>query len=329
MKETRTKKELFVRERVLFITTKNLDYLRNTQEIQLLEQQGKEVLILGSYEKSYIKRLCYVYLKLLGLSRKKFDSVFVGFAPQLIVPFFFWKFRGKKLGIDFFISLYDTMIWDRNKWKDGSFFAKLFWKLDKRTIQKADIVIADTKAHGAYFIKEFGLSKEKLKVLYLEADSKIYYKRKKEKKKEWQNKFIVLYFGSILPLQGVNIVLKSAEILKDVQDIQFVIIGPVKEKIESENITYISWLKQEDLAEWIAMSDLCLAGHFNREIQKARRTIPGKAYIYYAMGKQMILGENPANHELFEKGQKGIYFVEMGNAQKLAEKILEVKGEKR
>ena len=201
-----------MRERVLFITTKNLDYLRNTQEINLLKKQGKEVLILGSYDRSYIKRLCYVYWKLLLLSRKKFDFVFVGFAPQLIVPFFFWKFRGKRLGIDFFISLYDTMIWDRKKWKDGSFFAKLFWKLDKNTIQKADVVIADTKAHGEYFVKEFGLSEEKLKVLYLEANTKIYKKRKKEKKKEWQDKFIVLYFGSILPLQGVDIVLKSAQI---------------------------------------------------------------------------------------------------------------------
>ncbi len=318
-----------MRERVLFITTKNLDYLRNTQEINLLKQHGKEVLILGSYDRSYIKRLCYVYWKLLLLSRKKFDLVFVGFAPQLIVPFFFWKFREKKLGIDFFISLYDTMIWDRKKWKDGSFFAKLFWRLDRNTIQKADIVIADTKAHGAYFVKEFGLSEEKLKVLYLEADTKIYEKRKKEKKKEWQDKFIVLYFGSILPLQGVDIVLKSAQILKEKKDIQFVIIGPVKEKIESENILYISWVEQEELADWIAMADLCLAGHFNKEIEKAKRTIPGKAYIYHAMGKKMILGENLANHELFEEGQEGIYFVEMGNPQKLAEKVMEVKGEEK
>ena len=312
---------MVVRERVLFITTKNLDYLRNTQEINLLKKQGKEVLILGSYDRSYIKRLCYVYWKLLLLSRKKFDFVFVGFAPQLIVPFFFWKFRGKRLGIDFFISLYDTMIWDRKKWKDGSFFAKLFWKLDKNTIQKADVVIADTKAHGEYFVKEFGLSEEKLKVLYLEANTKIYKKRKKEKKKEWQDKFIVLYFGSILPLQGVDIVLKSAQILKEKKDIQFVIIGPVKEKIESESILYISWVEQEELADWIAMADLCLAGHFNGEIEKAKRTIPGKAYIYNAMEKPMILGENEANKELFSQEKENIYYIQMGNAKALADKI--------
>ena len=43
----------------------------------------------------------------------------------------------------------------------------------------------------------------------------------------------------------------------------------------------------------------------------------------------MILGENLANHELFEEEQEGIYFVEMGNPQKLAEKVMEVKGEEK
>ena len=62
---------------------------------------------------------------------------------------------------------------------------------------------------------------------------------------------------------------------------------------------------------------------FNKEINKAKRTIPGKAYIYQAMGKPMILGENPANHELYSEKDPGITFVEMGSGRKLAEKILE------
>ncbi len=37
----------------------------------------------------------------------------------------------------------------------------------------------------------------------------------------------------------------------------------------------------------------------------------------------MILGENPANHELYSEEDPGINFVEMGSGKKLAEKILE------
>lgn len=72
------------------------------------------------------------------------------------------------------------------------------------------------------------------------------------------------------------------------------------------------------------MSDLCLAGHFNAHIKKAKRTIPGKAYIYQAMQKRMILGDNAANRELICEDPDSIYYVEMGSADKLATLIREI-----
>ena len=82
---------------------------------------------------------------------------------------------------------------------------------------------------------------------------------------------------------------------------------------------YIDWLSQEELAEHIANADLCLAGHFNGEIDKAKRTIPGKAYIYEAMGKKMVLGDNEANREL-EKMRTHV-MVQQGDSVALAKKI--------
>ena len=81
-------------------------------------------------------------------------------------------------------------------------------------------------------------------------------------------------------------------------------------KVISDNVLYFDWLSQDKLAEYIDMADLCLAGHFNKNINKAKRTIPGKAYIYEAMNKPMILGDNSATHELYNEGNKNIYFVE-------------------
>ena len=45
-------------KRVLYVGTKNSDYLRLTQEIRLLREQGNEVTVIASPEKSYLKRLC-------------------------------------------------------------------------------------------------------------------------------------------------------------------------------------------------------------------------------------------------------------------------------
>ena len=167
--------------------------------------------------------------------------------------------------------------------------------------------------------------------MYLEADESIYYPHTVEKPEEAEGKFVVLYFGSVLPLQGVDIVLEAAEKFKDKTDICFYIIGPVDGKIKKvigKNIHYIPWLEQQKLSDYIAFSDLCLAGHFCADIDKAKRTIPGKAYIYQAMKKPMVLGDNSANRELFSDGEKGVYFVRMGDGSALAEAITTAKNER-
>ena len=73
-------------KKVLFITTKNLDYLRNTQEIRQLKEKTDFLSVIGAKDKSYPKRLLKVYGKLLTTSCKGYDGVFVGFSPQLVVP---------------------------------------------------------------------------------------------------------------------------------------------------------------------------------------------------------------------------------------------------
>ncbi len=321
-------KEILKNKDVLFITTKNLDYIRNTQEINLIKEHSKSYEIIGSMKKSYIKRLMHVYWSILTKPTKKFDVIFVGFSPQLILPIWNFKFKKNFLVIDFFISMYDTLVFDRKKFKQNSFIAKLLKWIDTKTVLSADHIICDTKAHGKYFVEEFGADNKKLDVLYLEADKSIYYQREEKRPENVRDKFIVLYFGSILPLQGIDTILKTIDILKNNKDIFFYVIGPIGEKfnkVECDTVEYIDWLSQEDLARYINMSDLCLAGHFNKDINKAKRTIPGKAYTYEAMNKKMILGDNEATHELYEEGDGTHYFVEMGNAEKLAEKIIYIK----
>ena len=69
---------------VLFLSTKNADYLRNTQEIRILKEHAKRVEVIASPAKSYLKRLLTVYPKLLTKSLKDTDLIFAGFSPQLL-----------------------------------------------------------------------------------------------------------------------------------------------------------------------------------------------------------------------------------------------------
>jgi len=98
--------------------------------------------------------------------------------------------------VDFFISFYDTLVDDRKKFKDSSIFSNLLKKLDIITIQKADIVLADTKAHKDFFASTFHYPEKNIDVVYIVADTSIYTPLDREKNDIFQ----VIYFGSILPV---------------------------------------------------------------------------------------------------------------------------------
>lgn len=317
-------KKIIAEKSVLFISTKNRDYVRNSQEIELIAAYASKIEVLAFSDKNYFFRVIKVYLGLIKrLFQKKNDVIFIGFAPQLLFLFFPF-FRQQELVIDFFISMYDTFVDDRKYFKDTSFISKLFHKVDSFVLHKADHIIADTKAHAKYFSQEFDVPINKIEVLYIEADTSIY--QSFEKKKE-NDKFEIVYFGSILPVQGIEVVLSAIQSLSNRSDLHFTIIGPVEQKlkisiIDYPNTTFINWLEQTKLSEILNQSDLALSGHFSSTVGKANRTIAGKTYIYRAMNLPVILGESDANHELFKADDRDYFYVERGDSTKLAEKIL-------
>lgn len=316
-------------KKVLFITTKNPDYIRNTQEIALIAEHALSYTVIASHCKSYPLRLLSIYWRLFTTRMSDFDTVFAGFAPQLILPFLSWKCKDIPIVEDFFISLYDTLCFDRQKFSPYGRIGRILHRIDEMTLAAADAVFCDTNTHGQYFIQEFHAEPSRLTTMYLQADSSIYHPMQISRPAALRDKYIVLYFGSILPLQGIDVVLQAFDLLKNYGNLYFYCIGPIQDhkltapRPESTSIEYINWLPQQELARYIAMADLCLAGHFNASIAKAKRTIPGKAYIYQAMNKPMILGDNPANHELFSNDSK-VTFVEMGNPHALANAIIQL-----
>ena len=117
---------------VLFITTKNLDYIRNTQEISLIRGVSSRLTVIGSRAKRYPIRLLKVWSSLLFKSFRRYDVVFAGFAPQLILPIWGRRIRraGCEIWEDFFISLYDTFCCDRQRFRPESAVGRALRWLD-------------------------------------------------------------------------------------------------------------------------------------------------------------------------------------------------------
>lgn len=137
--------------------------------------------------------------------------------------------------------------------------------------------------------------------------------------------FVVLWFGTVLPLQEVDIIMKAAKELRHNRKIKFYIIGKTEKlnikRDKYENVEFLGWLQDDKIAKYINSADICLVGHFNLENPRANREIPGKAFIYKAMGQKIILGDSEANREVFKEDNKTIFYVERGNYKKLAEMI--------
>ena len=280
-----------------------------------------------------VLRLFSIGLKVILADFKKYDLIFIGGLPQFIVPIVRMRAGRKTLIIDFFISVYDTLVYDRMLLSSSNPMSRVLRWFDAYALFAADHVIVDTRRHGRYFCETFKSDPAKVTVLYLEADKKIYYPKKVQRPPELGSKFLVFFFGAMNPLQGTEIILESARILEKHGNIVFIIVGPF-EKIKGidrylglTNVRFAArWLPQSEIADLIAASDLCLAGHFNETVEKASRVIPGKAFAYRAMDKPVIFCDNPANRELFHPEAKQVHFVKMGDPAALADKILELEG---
>ncbi len=352
-------KSLIKAKNVVYITVKNKDYIRTRQIERILAEDAASFRIYSSEKKTPLKRALDIRRRLGKISFEGVDVIVVGFLPQLVldkvvdiafgdraVDIAAGKRDSFKLQVvaDMFISLYDTVVWDRKLVRPGGLFARFCKELDRRTVEEVDLVLTDTRADADYFAKEFEGDREKFEVLYLEAEIDCHDKKEAESTEVKR----VLYFGTGLPLQGTDIVADAFRILvsennsgnvvhfsdyisenkKDSRsEIKCIYIGSTKYMskeqqsfVTSGQVEYHEWLTEPELIEQIEKADICLAGHFKAEIDKADRTIPGKAFIYEALGKKMILADTTANREIFKPDDRHI-FVRRGSGEALSECI--------
>jgi glycosyltransferase involved in cell wall biosynthesis len=264
-------------------------------------------------------------------SHAKHDILFVPEFCQKDVPLakILSIFTLKKVVFDPLSPRYETKITDWKTKPPDSWQARWNFNIDKWSLKFSDRILADTQAHKDYYSQRYNLPSEKIDVLPVGYDDDLY-KPSLIGKKEIG--FTVLFFGSFLPLHGVDVIIESAKIIsgKD-PSIQFIIIGsgqtmPLAETLASrlclDNLRFEGWLPQSVLPKKIASSDLCL-GIFGRT-EKARRVVPHKIFQSLGMRKPLITTRTPAVEEFFSH-RENIFLIPEPHPELLAEAILELK----
>lgn len=181
----------------------------------------------------------------------------------------------------------------------------LFKWIYRRMVRATDLVLADTKSHANVSAELTHAPRDIFLDVPVGADELAV---GSQRERIENDVFTVIYYGSMLPLHGLQHVIDAA-VKMNHDNVKFVLIGgnakvahDVAHAIgNGANIDYKAWVEFEQIPKLIEKADLCLAGPFGDTFQ-AQYVITGKAYQYLAMGRPTIVGSNKESHLFTDKG---------------------------
>ena len=291
---------------------------------QTLHQSFDAYLVASSQPGSLSLRIAKLVPRLIYQLSQPHDIVVIGFYGH---PLSILARRLTKAPIifDAFVSTYDTLCSDRQVIAPNAILGHLAFQLDKQACQSATKILLDTKTHAEYFQKTFSLPKHKIETFYLGCDENLFCPISGYS----HTPFTVFTYSTYLPLHGMETIVEAANLCRN-YPIQFRLVGgngftyqkarQLAAGYQLTNVEFVPSMPFSHLPKEIAKASICLGGHFGHT-PKAKRVISGKTYQFIAMNKAVILGDNPANRELFCHGQTA-YLCPMDNPAALADAII-------
>jgi len=129
----------------------------------------------------------------------------------------------------------------------------------------------------------------------------------------WGDKFIAMYVGTFGLSQGLGTLLETAHLLRERDDIHFVLAGTGAEhdrllkhaaELALENVTFLPMQPKENMPEFYATADICLVPLKNLEV--FLYNIPSKMFEIMACARPMILGARGQARALLDEAQAGL-----------------------
>jgi glycosyltransferase involved in cell wall biosynthesis len=156
--------------------------------------------------------------------------------------------------------------------------------------------------------------------------------RGEEQRKAWglEGKKIVLYAGAHGISNDLGVVLNAANILKDRQDIAFVLVGDGKEKsnlmrqaeeMSLANVHFEPPVTKNGIADVFAGATVCLA--ILKPLEWYKTTYPNKVFDAMAAGKPVLLCIDGVIRQLVEESDAGL-FAAPGDPEALARVVVQM-----
>jgi glycosyltransferase involved in cell wall biosynthesis len=247
--------------------------------------------------------------RLLARRPPRADAFIVGYPGHFDLPAARQAARGRPLIFNPLVSLADTLVGDRGRFRQGSLAARALEKVDRRAFRAADVVVADTEADARFFAGLAGL--DQVPVCFVGAEDRLF-------KPGWSrpDRFVALFVGKLIPLQGVETILEAARAAPEI-DFRLVGSGQLEGLLAARpaNVEHVPWVEYERLPGEIQHAG-CALGIFGTT-SKAQRVIPNKAFQAIACGAPLVTADTPAARELLVDEESAL-LVPPGDAAALA-----------
>ena len=214
-----------------------------------------------------------------------------------------------------------------------SLFTRLLKKVMHGLYRRADKIVAATDGIADY-VQTLGIPKDKVTAIksgygeeFVTADHNGI-----RKKFGWEEKFLVVYSGTLGWAHSLETIIEAARKLTDQPDVQFVFVGDGEKRSALEgmvrdyglrNVTFIGAQPLETIPYFLKTSDILVESL--REVPITQGTFPAKLFEYMASGRPILFGakDGEAIRELKEAG--GALAFASDDVQKLRDLIMEVK----
>ena len=245
------------------------------------------------------------------------------------------KLFRKKVIVDFYVSVYDTVVLDRQWFRKGSLLAKTAGLIDKYFIKCADAILFLNKSEKEYYLRVSGIknvSEKKCHIIPVGVDRRTPVKNRFVNGES--NTLNVCWWGSYQPLHGLEKIIKAADIIKKKNlDVRWYFFG----NDEKKSLTY------KNMAEDLGLGDICtirndytfsngklesfltekcdLALSIFGDSEKSKTVLPNKTLDGCAMRCLVLSGKSGGTSEYFDDSS---LFLCDRTAESIADKIEEI-----
>ena len=272
------------------------------------------------------------------IGKKKLDKnydIVLCESPPLFLGFSAYRLAKKKKA-KFIFNVSD--LWPESAEKLGivknKFFLKLATILEEYLYEKAALITGQTKGITKNISGRF----PNKKVHWLPNGVDLNFYNPNNFSKEWriQNKFndddVLFFYGGIIGhAQGLEVIIYTAQELKNNSNVKFIILGSgpekekllaLKEKLKLENVFFMSPVSKAQMPSIISSIDCSIIPL--KKLDLFLGAIPSKIFECLAMETPILLGVDGEAKGLFiDKGKSGLYF-EPENAEDLKTGILKL-----